>query len=279
MAELLTVQSGDELEKRFSGIFWGHSGTGKTVFSATAPRPILYLGWDIEGWQSVKDTTDFNVINLADADTPVVEMFMNRKGRIYDELLEHCKTHNIKTIINDSITTYVSLALDHAATIGQAYARKNEKISRFNPGWTGYGIRTTLLHSYIMNMGLFCSKHGLNCIFIGHEDQPKEEGEGEARRILYTTMRLGGDNGFEIPKDVREVWHFGMDETGSNYRISLRPFPVKAGSSALVRPMKSTMINTTKVKNINWQEGDSNDSLERWMEIWKTKGQLVGEDF
>ena len=272
--ELFTLT--DATEKRFVGLFWGASGTGKTILAATAPKPILYLGWDIEGWQSVQNRTDFYVINLADMGTDVVEHFTHYNSPAYKDLTAKVEALGIKTIISDSLTKFVSRALERATVIGPGYAQKGEKVSLFNPGWTGYRIRTALLHAYITNMGLFCSKFGLNNILIGHEDQPKTIGDGENQRILFQSLRLGGDSGFEVPIDVREVWHFAVD--GDNGKISLRPFPVTPGSAALVKPMKSTMFDTNSLKTIIWDKDSADDRLDIWLEKWKTKGVLTAKD-
>lgn len=286
MAELLRVIPSAELDKRLAAIFWGASGTGKTILAATAPRPILYLSWDIEGWQSVEDATDFHVVNLAEiTDSSIVEHFRTYDSAIYKELTEKVKSFGIKTIISDSITKYVSRSMEHACAIGNIYATGNEKgkISIYKPGWTAYGIRTALLHGYISNVGMFASKNKLNCVFIGHEDQPKIIGEGEAQKIIYQTMRLGGDNGFEVPIDVREVWHFSSNK--DDFTISLRPFPVinehavKTQHSALVKPMKTTMFDATTMKSIIWEKNSKTDRLDVWLDKWTAKkSALTAED-
>lgn len=266
-----------DIAKNFTAIFWGHSGTGKTVMAATGRRPILYLSWDINGFASVEDGADFHIMNFAQAPNEIVEQFLQPDSKTFNEMAEYVKEHKIKTVISDSITSFAARALTHAGKIGSAYAKGKEQVSIYKPGFTGYGIRTTLLHQYVYNVGMFCDKHTLDCIFIGHEDQPKTVGEGENQRMLYTTMRLGGDNGFEVPKDVREVWHFKVDTGGETYTISLRPFPVEVGKSALMRPMKSTMFDTTLLKSITWEKGE--DALSTWIEKWLTKGsQLTAKD-
>lgn len=274
---MIEVYKLDEIVKNFTAIFWGHSGSGKTVMAASGRRPILYLSWDINGFASVEDGADFHIMNFAQVPNEIVEQFLQPDSKMFNEMEAYVKEHKIKTVISDSITSYAARALTHAGKVGNAYAKGKEQVSIFKPGFTGYGIRTTLLHQYVYNVGMFCDKHSLDCIFIGHEDQPKMVGEGDKQRILYTTMRLGGDNGFEVPKDVREVWHFKVDTNGETYTISLRPFAVEPGSSALVKPMKSTMFDTASMKSITWEKGE--DKLHNWIDKWLVKGsQLNAKD-
>ena len=61
--------------RRMNMVLWGPSGAGKTTLAATAPRPILWVNFDIDGTSSLMDQEDIFIADYSKENPNVVATF------------------------------------------------------------------------------------------------------------------------------------------------------------------------------------------------------------
>ena len=91
-----------ELKQTRPWAIYGRSGTGKTTFAATFPKPILLLDIEDHGTESIADIPDINVASIT------------RWGQIDDvyDLLT-AKNNKYKTVVFDTITQLQLIGANH----------------------------------------------------------------------------------------------------------------------------------------------------------------------
>lgn len=89
-----------ELNENLSMLVYGKSDTGKTEFASTWPKPILFLGFNEKGMDTVVGKPDIDVLELYDWDDVEDAYWLLSGGLEY------------KTIVLDQITSLQGFAID-----------------------------------------------------------------------------------------------------------------------------------------------------------------------
>lgn len=84
-----------------SMITYGRSGTGKTTFAASFPKPALLLNIKEDGTDSISDTKGVDIIRIATWDEFEQVYWFLKTGK-----------HQYKTVIMDAVTQLQDLAID-----------------------------------------------------------------------------------------------------------------------------------------------------------------------
>lgn len=101
-------------------VIYGRSGTGKTTFACTFPKPLLLLDISEKGTDSVRDVKRVNVIRVTDWDEiEMIYWFLKRER------------HDYRTIVFDTISQAQDLA------IKKVMADKGIEVVEGELGWWG----------------------------------------------------------------------------------------------------------------------------------------------
>jgi hypothetical protein len=131
---------------------------------------------------------------------------------------------SIDTVIVDSTTAYVQLAVEKAISV-----TKGATLERVSPG--GYGARNAYTLRMMSALIRVTKKYQKNIIFTTHEDREVDK-EGN---FLNFTMMLGGKIGSQSALQISEVWH--LSEDSGKRRVMIRPGRMR-------KPMKTRMFDT-----------------------------------
>lgn len=243
--------------KRLAGLLWGSAGAGKTTLAATAPGRKLIFNFDPDGYTSVSDYPNVDVIDFSDPGTAIAEQFKKSSNPLgINEVMDE-----YDTFIFDSLTNIGYKALQHA--IPQV---KGATVERPSPG--AYQIRNALVLQLVKNVLAVTSKHNKHVFFIAHEDAPVTNDEG---MVLHITLSLGGKLPEQTALDFSEVWYVQDLGAGRNRRILIRPARSR-------KPMKTRMFETSGDVEFDWvfdpddQEGMT---ISDWYDQWCSTGKKV----
>lgn len=243
--------------KRMSMMIWGPSGVGKTTLAATAPGPILYIGFDPDGSSSIAQFEDVHVVDLSGESKNVAMEFMKPDPFGVGAFLD---AHDeFQTVIVDSITEAMNKALEYGVS-------KVNNASIEAPSLRGYGFRNTYIAQLVSNLLGVTGKRNKHCIFIAHEDAPQLNQDGA---IVQITVMLGGKLVNGVPLKFSEVWYM-YDHRGEK-RINVRPARQRT-------PMKSRMfLADSKRLEFQWdfdadnldRDKNANMTIAAWHRAWE----------
>jgi len=243
---------------------WGMSGVGKTTLAATLPGRKLFINLDPDGYISVANRDDVDVLDLSSLST--------------DDVLNKLKSDNNPLGLDDVLRTgkHASVVLDSATSLSQralenAVKQRIGGSSKFTPsmetpGLAAYGGRNAILLTCIKGLLRVTGRYNVHCCIISHEDEPKVSQEGE---VLYITMMLGGKLVSNVSLQLSEVWF--MSETSGEKRIAIRPCRSR-------KPMKTRMFMTNSnpefpvVYNPDDWENLDNNPIAKWWSQWEKGG-------
>jgi hypothetical protein len=240
---------------RFTGLFWGSAGTGKTTLACTAPGKKLLVSFDPDGAASVSGWTDVHVVDLAAAANAITSQFKSKDPLGIGKVLEDGE---FDTVIIDSLTNVA-----HKTLMQGIEVTKGASIERPSPG--AYGVRNSLALQLVKNGLAITSKLGKHFICIAHEDAPVTNDEG---MVMHITLSLGGKLPEQTALDFSEVWCVQDMGVGRDRRILFRPARSR-------KPMKTRMFQTSGEPEFNWvfnpdtQEGMR---IEDWYTAWVAGG-------
>lgn len=245
--------------ERCTFLLWGKSSCGKTALASTLPAPILWLGFDADGEQTIANHPDVQFVKLSDATHDLCPMMM--EGESYERQLDdYLKQSKPASLVIDSMTSFSQLALTHSVVSGKA-SGKSFKATMDVPGMSGYGVRNRIVLSATRMLLRVTSKHNTHCMFICHEDSPDKNDEG---KIIRISLLLGGTLPAEMPLQISEVWYM-RDENGRR-ELFMRPFGV-------IQPMRTRMFRTdtksSMVSDYNMYTGTGTkirDLIAKWRE-------------
>lgn len=126
----LNIEKLDERGAFTNVLIYGESGTGKTVFASTAPRPILWLEAE-GGTSSIGDKKGIDIAKVAGLDT-------YREAVVYLE----ANPGKYKTVVIDSLTeTQAQVMKD----IMRAAKKLDPTRDEFSPQWDEWGKLTGIM--------------------------------------------------------------------------------------------------------------------------------------
>ena len=102
MTTALKITPVTDLQLTRSWAIYGRSGTGKTTFASTFPKPLLLLDIEDHGTDSIADIADIDI-------APITRW--NEFEDVYDMLI--AKTNKYKTVVWDTITQAQLLGANH----------------------------------------------------------------------------------------------------------------------------------------------------------------------
>ena len=243
---------------RMSVVIWGPSGSGKTTLAATAPRPILWINFDPDGTSSLMDEPNIHIVDFSLENVNKVVTFKHDNAGGIKQVLND--NPEIQTVVFDSITSFNEMSLKHAVT-------EVRGASMELPTLQGYGRRNSYTMQGIMSVIRATGAVNKHCIFIAHEDTPKQD---EMTGAMMVSILVGGKMQSEIPIKLSEVWH--LEDTGKERKITIR-------SNRLRKPMKSRMFKQSGESSFTWlfdPESWKGEGIADWYKLWvKNKGKKL----
>lgn len=250
----VTVQSGREIAKRMAIMLWGAAASGKTSFAATAPGDKLWLSFGDQEHVSVAHRSDVHVANLSGLSAE--ELFKHALSDNpfgMDQILAEHK--NIETVVCDSATALVYLALQRSIERGTGAGRRGFVPTIEEPGQSAYGARNALMLKVLTGLLRVTAKHNVHLIVTAHEADPIMEIRDGKEVVSHISVMLGGQLVNNVTFRLSEIWYMSAQR---ERRLAVR-------SVRLRRPMKTRMFSG---------DGDAEFTLEYNSEL-PDKGQMT----
>lgn len=199
-------------EGNFKILIYGNSGTGKTVFAAGAPYPILYLDFDNKVDSAAlfykQDPERLDQIDVRQLGSSLVSNPIEQLEKIITtELIPQAKTGTMKfkTLVLDSLTTFSAQTLKYIVDSNPGVNRVTTKQGK-QPGMVDYGILGREFVKLIPGLlELPC-----NVIMLGHISVEKDELTGELTRGPL----MDGAFAKKLPIYFKEVYRSYVDDKG-----------------------------------------------------------------
>lgn len=142
-----------------SALIYGRSGTGKTTFASTFPKPLLLLDVKEKGWDSIKNVPGIELVQISDW-SQLEEVYWYLKSG----------DHKFKSVIIDQITQLQDLALiqalrDEGKQPGDHLTKKT------------WGAAAALMKTWLLNYKEL-TEDEIHIAFLAH-DKTYNESEGE----------------------------------------------------------------------------------------------------
>lgn len=251
-----------------SAILWSEIGVGKTPLAATAPAPILFLMFDFGGDRSIRHVKHrYEMFDLSGQEDSIVEQFFSLNSRLMQDLEKILASGQFKTLVFDSVTSFMDKALPHGVRETAKGVTKGTKPTLLAPQLGGWGARGTLTRYAVMNLHTLCRRYGLNYIITAHIKN-EYSGSGDDMVLQAITMMLGGEAYVQVPKHFGEVWAM---EAKDGVRF------IRVANQGFHKPCRTRMfrVNPGQYRFIwdfnpyDWK----GDGIERWLNHWKENGQ------
>jgi hypothetical protein len=146
-----------------AGLVYGRSGTGKTTFAATWPKPLLLLDVRERGTDSITNVEGVDVIQVESFDMLEEIYWMLAGGK-----------HKYKTVVIDQLTQLQNLALEKA--LADRNKDPGDHVSKADFGNASGRMKTWLAHFRDL------IDKDMNVLFLAHDrvfGDPDEDGEGQ----------------------------------------------------------------------------------------------------
>jgi hypothetical protein len=150
----------EEIESPVTMLAYGQSGTGKTVFASTFPKPLLLLDVREKGVESITDVKGIDILEIEEWPDLWGEssIFWRLKGK-----------NHYKTVVIDQLTAVQSLGMD--------YLRQTKGMKPGEPfSQRSWGVLSGMMQEMIYGYRELYSD-GYNVLFNAHERlrEPQEE--------------------------------------------------------------------------------------------------------
>lgn len=216
------------LQTRHLGIIWGDAKTGKTTWAATLPGHKLLVNFDPDGFMSIADRDDIDVLNLAQYEAGEA---INQGKKVGAYILENADKYD--SVIVDSLTTLAEFAMYDAVKRGVG------KSASFTPtidapGLSAYGGRNNNVNDVVGKIIRATAQKEMHCFFIAHSDDPEYDKDG--KNIVQQTIMLSAKIRNMAALKVSEIYHINLG-TQNRRTVYLAPFGVK-------KPMGSRIFDT-----------------------------------
>ena len=153
------IQPVSELETNLVMMVYGRSGTGKTAFGATFPKPILFIDTNERGTETIKQEEDVHVVRVTEWD---------QISELYWALLNRETEVQFESVVIDQITNLQDLGM--AEVLRRSRKGRDETFSQRNWGQLGGMLKQT-----ITDWRELADQY--NLLFIAHEriDEPGDD--------------------------------------------------------------------------------------------------------
>lgn len=258
----MEAQNVNKISNRVAMILWGTSKTGKTTYACSAPGRKLIVNFDPDGYSTVADRDDVDVIDLS-LDPPSDALKKAQQAPMF--IKENAEKYG--TVILDNMTTLMEVCL-HDAINNKIGASSKFVPSLDTPGLIAYGARNNRFNEVFGKLTRATGQHNLNFIAIAHQDDPQFSEDG--RTIVEQTMLLPSKPRQQSSIKTSEIWY--IDIASGRRTLYLHPFGTK-------KPMGSRMFDTSKVSKfelkytIHEDDDDQGHSLTSIIESWHNGGK------
>lgn len=147
------------LEAVLAVLAYGRSGTGKTTFASTFPKPLLLLDVKEKGTDSVSNVSGVDVARIETWDDFVNLYWWVEKGDT-----------KYKSIVVDQVTQLQDLAI--IKTMEDDGKKPGDQISKRN-----WGQAAGLMKTWLLNYRDLID-HGIHIVFLAHDRVTKEDDDG-----------------------------------------------------------------------------------------------------
>ena len=247
-----------KLGGRFTGLFIGSQGTGKTVAAASFPGPIMF--YDFDGrMEPVKRFYP----NRQDIEYKVVGAYPTPKGRYdvidfkqfceeFEALQDRC---DYATVVIDSITSYTATVVRWQ--LNRKDSKKGKRLAGFInvPTWDEFnGECQAVIETIELAKILPC-----HIIFTAHPVDKTEvivggaaDGKDMVRKSQSITA-FGNKTPSFVPNYFNEIYNFTKEGSGLNldYVVTTQASETTLCKTALPLPARMSIRNTSMFNRIN----------------------------
>lgn len=246
MARLSELETADLIKI----LLYGDAGTGKTIFAAGFPTPILYFDFDgkvnsaARFFRGQPRLDEIEVVNLQAElrDSPMDEF-----TRRTEELIKWQKEKNypFRTLVIDSITTFSQACLNYTIKANHGIKRMPVKMSNGKmteqPSQQDYGI----LHREFQRLIPGLLTLDMNVVMLGHISVDKDETTGQVLR----NVMMDGKFAQKLPIYFDEVYRSYVEEKGG-----IRTYLAQTQPDALFKFNRSQIPGLPPVIPLKYEE-------------------------
>lgn len=225
----MEVQTNADIKTRLVGVLWGDAKVGKTTYAMSLPGKKLLINFDPDGYLSVANRTDFDLIDLSEMTALDAG---NQATKIGDYIMANKDKY--QSVIVDSLTTLVEMSLNYAIQKGVGKSQTFTP-SILAPGLSAYGGRNNVFNDVISRVLRATSLTHMHVFMIAHNADALLDEKGN--QISQTIMLPDKARNMTALK-ASEIWHINQSRSGRT--IYVKPFGIKS-------PMGSRIINTDKL--------------------------------
>lgn len=230
-------------------LVYGASGSGKTVFAAGFPYPMLYLDFDMKADSAALfykdqperlDQIDVRQLGEAMSGSPIEQLTRIINNELIPQ--QNAGAMKYKTIVIDSLTTFSSATLNYIITSNPGVKRSVSKQGA-QPQISDYGILRREFQKLIPGiLSLPC-----NIVMLGHIATEKDETTGQ----IFRGPHMDGSFARDLPIYFKEVYFSSVNDkreymlqTQSNSTHTCRsqipglPNPVKTSYEEIAKYLK-----------------------------------------
>lgn len=251
------IQPVQEVQHNLVMLVYGRSGTGKTHFGSTFPRPCLFIDTNERGIDTIKAEEDIDVVTVTD---------WAQMDELYDSLeaKENPPTRDepYASVVIDQVTNLQDLGMYEV--LRKSRKGRDETFSQRN-----WGQLSGMLKQYITDFRDLSVHY--NILFIAHEriDEPGDEDAEEhiepsigARVMPSVSTFLDGAVDAIGCTFIKERWETEDKEEVRHVDYCMRIGPHAFYSTKIRRPVSAgpipeLIVNPTYTKIKNLTEGKS----------------------
>lgn len=203
-------------EGNFKGLLLGAPGSGKTVFAASFPTPMLYLDFDnkidsaaLFYKNDVERLKAIDVRQLIRSNNPAALTPYQQMEKIMKEELipqEATGQMNFKTLVIDSISAFSTATLDQILKSNPGIAGVMTAQGKM-PAQPHYGV---LLREFTKLIPALLDLPNVNVVMCAHIETYKDPNTG----MIIRAPMMDGSFSEKLPQYFKEVWHTYVDDKG-----------------------------------------------------------------
>lgn len=159
MSVIEKIQPVHTLPRVLSSLIYGRSGTGKTTFSASYPKPALLIDIREKGTDSIANVEGIDVVSINS---------WSDLEEIYWYLKDGEGSTKYKSVLLDQVSSMQDLAMEHA----MAEEGREVMSQRL------WGVVSGMMKTWLINYRDLTDQ-GINVCFIAHDRASKGEGSDE----------------------------------------------------------------------------------------------------
>jgi len=237
----------------WSVLAYGRSGTGKTVFASTFPKPLLLLDIGEKGTDSIHNVPGIYVLKVESwIDFETIYWFI-RAGK-----------HEYKTVVLDTVTQLQKLAIEHALE-----GDGKEKTSPMNKNL--WGITSKLMTAWLINF----RDLPLHTVYLAQDRLTSEEGANPDQVAAEVGPRLMPSVAASLNAAVRIIGNTYIKE----YRKTVKTGVEKRFIFRLrIGPHEYYLTKIRKIKEIKLPNSIANPSFEKLTEIISPQVEVSTEE-